>query len=193
MDRPQRVPSINRVDASISGEELRRRMESIRDEIIASMDSYGHNLDKQRAALEARYAEFLRQASAAAAQGDRSENADLQIAYDGMSQTRITLQGVNQQLALLKNSSKTEKTVDGTINVGMTVCIADVTDTNGQLTTNSPHWVITLYPAGLGNAKIGAITVGTPLGRSLLGRSRGETITVDAPARTMQYFIKEVY
>ena len=51
---------------------------------------------------------------------------------------------------------------------------------------------IKIYPTGLGNAKIGAISEATPLGAAVLGKSSGTEVTVKAPLGYIPYYIEEV-
>ena len=51
---------------------------------------------------------------------------------------------------------------------------------------------IKIYPTGLGNAKIGAISAATPLGAAVLGKSKGAEVTVKAPVGYIPYYIEEV-
>ena len=51
---------------------------------------------------------------------------------------------------------------------------------------------IKIYPTGLGNAKIGAISVATPLGVAVLGKTAGTEVIVKAPLGDIPYLIEEV-
>ena len=60
-----------------------------------------------------------------------------------------------------------------------------------RLGTDVSRELILVVP-GMADLQRGRLSVVTPVGRALLGRSEGEVITCDAPAGTVQYVIEAV-
>lgn len=180
------------INSALSGEALISVMQKRGDAIVAQVRNA---VQMQRKKLES-YRDQLSAAQevarAAAAQGDRSENAELQTAYAEISQLTIQITSysasieAHDRLFESENEAKLAGGSSGVCSIGSVVCISDVS------TPGAPTWVIKLYPAGLGNAKIGAISMDTPLGRALSGHVAGDDVVVRAPNRDVSYHIKEV-
>ena len=176
------------LDYKLSGERLIEAMQREGRIIDGQVANQIKMLTEQRDNFMKQYAQEQETARQAAAQGDRSENAELQIANDNMSRLFINIQSLDATIDAhnkLRASSQGTSTGSQFCGIGSLVCIVDKSHEDAC-------WAIKLYPAGLGNAKIGAISVGTPLGRALLNHYKGETVTVKAPGGVIRYEIKEV-
>ena len=54
------------------------------------------------------------------------------------------------------------------------------------------EYTFTLVGAEEADVKHGKISVSSPVGKSLLGKEVGDSVTIKAPARTMEYEILEI-
>ena len=117
----------------------------------------------------------------ARAHGDLSENAEYHAAREqqGMQEARA-----RQVRQMLENAEIVEVTDDGVIKPGKLVTIKMVGDDEPET-----------YLLGLREEKGGdhdVLTPESPLGRSLLGHSAGETVTAEAPRGQLEIEIVAV-
>lgn len=122
-------------------------------------------------------------AQSASAAGDRSENAEWQIATDNIARCVSSIATLSATISTYERS-QSAYTPTGKITEGSVVRLQEL-GTSSEL-------IIKLYPAGLGSASIGAIAVTAPLGQALLGECAGSTVYVRAPLGDIPYCIKEV-
>ncbi len=113
--------------------------------------------------------------------GDLSENAEYHIAREeqGKLQDRITtIENV------LKYAEVVDHSTDGTINVGSTVIIQKEGETNTR----------TLVIVGSEETDMlsGKISYKSPLGESLFGKKKGDSISVSTPKGEVEYRIMSV-
>lgn len=141
------------------------------------------NLRRELESLEVKLKEEQETAQRASAMGDRSENAEWQIANDNIARYTVSLMSLMNTLSTYEKYSAAYAPT-GRIQVGSTVKLSDI--------THSAQLYIKVYPPGLGNAKIGAITTATPLGAAILGKEAGQTVVVKAPLGVISYRIEEV-
>lgn len=155
-------------------------------EIDSQVQNHARNLEKELEKLKRDLAEQQEIARAASAQGDRSENAEWQIANDNIARYTVSILTLSNTLDTLKayTDAAAAHTESTRIAVGSTCRIRAV----GQ----ESSLIVKLYPEGLGNAKIGAISIATPMGQALLGHSAGDTVVVRAPVKDIPYNIEEV-
>ena len=143
-----------------------------------------HNLELKLADLNKQMNDWQEVARNAAAQGDRSENAELQIANDKISTLIITIMSLTNTVDQYKKYRQ-YYTITGKVALGSTLKIRD-------LTNNLDSVYIKIYPEGLSYAQDGAVTVVTPLGAAVLGKVAGEEVVVKAPMGDILYKIEEV-
>lgn len=178
---------MNTVNLSLyQGDALLRHMRSAGDVITSQVGSAIQNQRIRLQTLNARLEKAQAEAREAAKQLDRSENAELQNAFDDISQLMIQITDCSNTIAAydrMRNIAPNGASGD-VCSVGSVVCITDV--------DNHATWIIKLYPAGLGNAKIGAISIITPLGKALDGQRKGDSVVVRAPHNSITYRIEEV-
>lgn len=155
-------------------------------EIDSQIQNHARNLEAELERVKQNLAEQQEVARAASAMGDRSENAEWQIANDSIARYTVSMLTLSNTLDTLKKYRETvaAHVPSSRIDVGSTCLIRAEGHTSSV--------AIKLYPAGLGNAKIGAISVATPLGTALLGHSAKEVVTVHAPMGDISYHIEEV-
>lgn len=154
-----------------------------RDEITSQMNNTMRNHRLSLKVNERRLAEEEEKAREAKAQGDVSENAEYQIARDNCARLMLEIASLESVLLEYEKYSNSY-TPTGRIQVGSTVKLHDDS-------RNSTIY-IKLYPPGLGNAKIGAISVESPVGRALMGRVAGNRVIAHAPRGDLPYTIEEV-
>ena len=124
-----------------------------------------------------------KQIAEARERGDKSENAEYEAAKDaqGMLELKISkLEEVLSNARLLDKSKIDNKK----ISVLSTVKIKDIK--NGKMMT------YTLVSENEADIKKGKISVSSPIGKSLLGKSLGDTVDVKAPSGIMQFKIREI-
>ncbi|MDA8171570.1 MAG: transcription elongation factor GreA [Nitrospiraceae bacterium] len=125
----------------------------------------------------------IREIEEARAHGDLSENAE----YDAAKARQSFLEG---RIIELKQKVALAQVIDpSTINqsraaFGATVKVLD--------TGADEQYVFTLVGVEEADAKQGRISISSPVGRALLGKEAGDTVTIKAPARTIEYEIIEV-
>lgn len=154
-----------------------------RDEITAQMNNMMENHRRSLKSKERRLAEEEEKARDAKAQGDVSENAEYQIARDNCSRLILEIAALESTILEYEKYS-TSYTPTGRVQVGSTVKLLD----NSRGSTV----YIKLYPHGLGNAKIGAVSVESPVGRAILGKAKGTKVIAHAPRGDLPYTIEEV-
>lgn len=118
---------------------------------------------------------------------DSSENVPLHTARENISRLTIeisTLEAACATYESLTSGGGIAPAAGGVCTIGALVCIEDL--------SQEISWIIKLYPSGLGNAKIGAISIDTPLGKALDKHLPGDIVSCNAPGGVIKYFIKEV-
>lgn len=158
-------------------------LETKSKEIESQIENHINNLKKELASLQGKLKEAQDTAQRASAMGDRSENAEWQIANDEIARYTVSIMSLDNTLDTYKKFS-TSYTPTGKVMIGSTLKVVD-------LKHNSTLY-IKIYPTGLGNAKIGAISVATPLGIAVLGKTAGTEVIVKAPLGDIPYLIEEV-
>jgi transcription elongation factor GreA len=116
----------------------------------------------------------------ARAQGDLSENSDYQNAREELD----FLDGrISELEEIIKNAKIMDsQTVSNSVNVGNSVRVK----INGQET------VFRIVGEWEANPSEKKISVSSPLGKALVGKAKGDRVSVEAPAGTMIYEIVEI-
>lgn len=162
---------------------MRTELEAACASIEAQVANHVSNMEKDLKAFEQKYKEEQEVAQRAAAMGDRSENAEWQIANDNLARYSVSIMSLRNTIETYEQY-KASYAPTGLVMLGSTVKVRDM--------KHGATLVIKLYPPGLGNAKISAITIATPLGKAILGKAAGETVIVKAPLGDIPYYIEEV-
>ncbi len=165
--------------------------------LISAMRAAGQNIDSdmkssfinKQTVLASKREELQkeREVLLAMEKTDSSENVPLHTARENISRLTIEISTLEAACATYDSLTSGDKVVmeaGGVCTVGALVCIQDV--------EQKVTWIIKLYPSGLGNAKIGAISIDTPLGQALDKHVPGDTVSCNAPGGVTRYFIKEV-
>lgn len=131
-----------------------------------------HKLQEQRTRT-------VQELSEARDMGDRSENAAYKSA-------RWKLSGIDRRLKHLSNILKygevVSSTVPGVINIGSTVIVHDGTDEK-TFSIVGGYELDTLQ---------GKISNASPIGKALIGKKVGDSITITIPAGKLQYKIVKI-
>ncbi|TJY62356.1 transcription elongation factor GreB [Sinimarinibacterium sp. CAU 1509] len=126
--------------------------------------------------------EVVRALSAAAAEGDRSENAEYQYRKKELREIDARLKYLTTRLQEVKVVDVVPRD-DGRVYFGARVELANVDD-------QRTHYRI--VGADEADSARGAISVDAPLARALLGKSVGDVVTVDLPGGPAEFEVLEV-
>lgn len=119
----------------------------------------------------------------ARAHGDLSENAEFHAAKERQSFIEGKIQEIQTKLACAQVIDPSKISQDR-IAFGAKVKVCDLETRKEK--------VFTLVGSDEADAKNGKISINSPVGRSLIGKSVGEIVTINAPAKTMEYEILEI-
>jgi transcription elongation factor GreA len=115
--------------------------------------------------------------------GDLSENAEYHAAKERQSFIEGRIQELQAKLALAEVIDPS-KITQSRIAFGATVKVLD--------TGADEEYFFTLVGPEEADVKSGRISVGSPVGRALLGKEIGDTVVIKAPARTIEYEVLEI-
>lgn len=119
----------------------------------------------------------------ARAHGDLSENAEYHAAKERQSFIEGRIQEIQTKIAMA-DVIDTSKITQSKIAFGAKVKVVDV--------EAEEEYEFTLVGTDEANVKTGKISITSPVGRALIGKEVGDTATVKAPARTIEYEILEI-
>lgn len=125
----------------------------------------------------------IRDISEARAHGDLSENAEYHAAKEKQSFLEGRIQELKTKLALADVIDPSKITQSKTA-FGATVKVMD-------LSTDEEKTFMLVGPDEA-DARIGKISISSPVGRALLNREVGDAVTIKAPAKTMEYEILHI-
>jgi len=115
--------------------------------------------------------------------GDLSENAEYHAAKERQSFIEGRIQELQAKLALAEVIDPS-KINQSKIAFGATVRVLD--------TGADEEYFFRLVGPEEADVKSGKISVGSPVGRALLGKEIGDTVVIKAPARTIEYEVLEI-
>ncbi len=121
--------------------------------------------------------------SEARTHGDLSENAEYHAAKEKQSFIEGRIQELQSKIAQSQVIDPSSISQDK-IAFGAKVKVLDV-DTDEEK-------IFTLVGPNEADIKDGKISISSPVGRSLIGKSLGDMVIINAPARTMEYEILEI-
>ncbi len=162
-----------------------------KDAIVANHKTYMKELltKENKEALETELAELAGQkrreiisaVEYAKSLGDLSENAEYHAARDAQGKLEDRIQQIEYTL---KYAEVVEKPADGSIAVGCTVIIQKVGESNTR----------TFVVVGSEETDMlsGKISYKSPIGQALIGKKKGNTITVATPKGEIEYEILSV-
>jgi transcription elongation factor GreA len=125
----------------------------------------------------------IRDIAEARAHGDLSENAEYHAAKERQSFIEGRIQELKMKVALADVIDPAKITQSKTA-FGATVKVLDVdTDEEKSFFLVGPEEA---------DAKNGKISISSPVGKALLNKEIGDVVTINAPARTLEYEILEI-
>ena len=125
----------------------------------------------------------IRDISEARAHGDLSENAEYHAAKERQSFLEGRIQELKMKIALADVIDPAKITQSRTA-FGAKVKVLDIdTDEEKSFFLVGPEEA---------DAKNGKISISSPVGKALLNKEIGDVVTINAPARTMEYEILEI-
>ena len=119
----------------------------------------------------------------ARAHGDLSENAEYHAAKERQSFIEGRIQEIKTKLALAHVIDPSKISQDKAA-FGAKVKVLDV--------NTDEEKIFTLVGSEEADIKNQKISIHSPVGKSLIGKSVGDTVTIIAPAKTMEYEILEI-
>lgn len=119
----------------------------------------------------------------ARAHGDLSENAEYHAAREKQSFIEGRIQELQSKLSLA-DVIDTSKINQSKVAFGAKVRVLDI--------AADEEYYFILVGTDEADVKSGKISISSPVGRALLGKEVGDTVTIKAPARTMEYEILEI-
>lgn len=112
-------------------------------------------------------------------QGDLSENAS----WDAAKDRQLFIEGRIAEIEnILKNSKTIKKSKDGLVDVGSTV----------KVQLEEGEQVFEIVGSTEADPEAGKISNESPIGKALLGKTKGDEVEVEIPAGTMVYKIIEI-
>lgn len=119
----------------------------------------------------------------ARAHGDLSENAEYHAAKEQQSFMQGRIQELQAKIAMAEviDPSTIKQT---TVAFGAKVKVLDV--------DADEEYMFNLVGPEEADVKQGKISISSPVGRALIGKDVGDTVTIKAPARTIEYEILEI-
>ena len=139
--------------------------------------------DELEKLLKVERPENVKAIAEARAHGDLSENAEYHAAKERQSFIEGRIQEINTKLALA-NVIDPSKISQDKVAFGATVKLLDV-DTDEEK-------VFMLVGPEEADIKIGKISIYSPIAKSLIGKKEGDEVTVQAPAKTIEYEVLEI-
>jgi transcription elongation factor GreA len=115
--------------------------------------------------------------------GDLSENAEYHAAKERQSFIEGRIQELQSKLSLAEVIDPS-KISQSRVAFGATVKVLD--------TGADEEYFFTLVGTEEADVKRGKISVGSPVGRALLGKETGDTVVIRVPSRTIEYEILEI-
>lgn len=119
----------------------------------------------------------------ARAHGDLSENAEYHAAKEQQSFIAGRIQELQGKIAMAQViDPSTIK--QSTVAFGAKVKVLDV--------EADEEYIFILVGVEEADVKLGKISISSPVGRALIGKDVGDTVTIKVPARTIEYEILEI-
>ena len=170
--------------------DVNESLEQISHDISNSLKQYEDDLLKQISDSEKEkeaYAEDYRKASA---QGDRSENAELTVAIEGLSKVNRKIKNARVQLRNIKTKVKDHSNYKpvGKVVVYSTVKLA-------RLGPTGETYVFKVFPPGISDLERRILDVESRIGRAILLRQKGDIVHVEHElyGTPVKWVIEDIY
>jgi len=136
-------------------------------------------LKKERSRLSKKRARLVGEMEAARQEGDLSENSAYHQLREDVAVVTTQLAEVEEKLM---GAEVVEKVTNGTIDIGSKVRV----QINGLVKN------LEIVGDGEADPMTGKTSYQSPLGACLIGKKKGETIEIEAPAGKIQYLVLEI-
>lgn len=143
------------------------------------------NLRKELQRLKAMRPELSRAIEVAREHGDISENADYDAAKEKSGMTEAKIRDIEAKLSLAQVIDPRANPEPERITFGVSVKVVDL-DSDEQK-------VLTLVGVDESNVDQGLISFESPIGKSLIGKSQGDVVTIRLPAGQKEYEVLEIF
>lgn len=120
----------------------------------------------------------------AVAMGDLRENAEYKAALERQAYVRARISQLRERLASL-NSINLNQLPRDQVGIGSKVTLLDL-DSDAELTYEL------VFPE-MADLEQGLLSLASPIGRGLLGRKEGDTVTVGIPSGTRRFEVLEFH
>ena len=141
-------------------------------------------LQEELKKLKAQRPEIARMIEEARANGDLSENADYDAAKNKSGMTEAKIRAIEAQLAEAEVVDPNKITDTSKVMFGLTVVIQDLDSEEVKQ--------YSIYGTEESDVAKGWISYESPLGRALIGKALGDTVTVNLPGGKREYEILEI-
>jgi transcription elongation factor GreA len=146
-------------------------------------DGYQKLQEKLKRLLKVERPQNIKAIAEARSHGDLSENAEYHATKERQSFIEGRIQEIQTKLALA-HVIDPSKILQDKIAFGAKVKVLDVNIDKEK--------IFTLVGSDETDVKNGKISINSPVGRALIGKSIGDIVTVKVPARTIEYEILEI-
>ena len=150
--------------------------------VLLTSQGYAH-LKTELDTLKNKRPRIAEEIQKAASDKDFRENAPLEAAREHLGQVEGRIQELESTLKLADLLDEQQST-DTEITLGDTVVLRDL--------ASSEQVKYTLVDASEANALKGKISIVSPMGQALLGRTQGQNVEVKAPAGILHYQIEDI-
>lgn len=165
------------------GEQIDRELMVERQKLKRRLESDYEKLEEQK--------EILRSDEA---NTDRSENALFQIAKDKSEMYNQSITIVSKKIRAYDSYKELVYVPNGTVQIGSVVHLIHQSTAGNPPPANRPtEFRMKIVPTGLGNGRIGALSVDSECAKQLIGMCAGETFKIYTHVGPCVYYIKEVY
>ena len=146
----------------------------------AGLTKLENELQELKAVKRKEVAEKIKEARE---QGDLSENAEYDAAKDEQRDIEARIEELEK---ILKNAEVVDEDEIDTqkINVGCSVVLIDK--------ANKKEMTLRIVGSTEANSLKGMISNESPIGKELIGKKVGDTVTVEAPSGTFKYKVKDI-
>jgi transcription elongation factor GreA len=158
-------------ESQVINTELSKQAEGLRSQIVQLDRDIKEEEEKKNKAAE---------------EGDLRENAGYQTAMENLARMHVEMRNLDAKERAFKRFSG-DYEPSGFIGLGTTVHLVNVSDRAREAKA------IKLVPSDLGDASIRAVSIESPVGRALIGKTAGDIVAVSTQAKTIDYEVRDIY
>ncbi len=144
-----------------------------------------NRLRKEVHRLKSTRPELSRAIEVAREHGDLSENADYDAAKEKSGMTEAKIRDIEAKLSLAQVIDPRDTPEPARVTFGVSVKVED--------TDSGEKKVITLVGADESDVGQGLISFESPIGKSLIGKSEGDIVTITLPSGQKEYEVLKIF